>query len=73
MRHGLMAMTLVLIAAAGMASAADSPFDAKASAAKLAAVGFVDDWNSHDMKSFAGLFTEDAKFRKRTSRCMPHE
>jgi uncharacterized protein (TIGR02246 family) len=64
MRHEILAMTLVLIGATALAAADESvaPHAAEASAASAAAVGFVDDWNAHDMRKFAELFTEDADF-----------
>jgi uncharacterized protein (TIGR02246 family) len=36
--------------------------DSSAAAAKAVSAAFVDDWNRHDMKSFAELFSEDAQF-----------
>jgi uncharacterized protein (TIGR02246 family) len=64
MRHEILAMTLVLIGATALAAADESvaPHAAEASAASAAAVVFVDDWNAHDMRKFAELFTEDADF-----------
>ena len=64
MKHWMLPITVILIATTSMAIAAkDSPGHAtEAAAAKAVAAGFVDDWNSHDMKSFAELFAEDADF-----------
>jgi uncharacterized protein (TIGR02246 family) len=71
MRHEILAIISVLIAATGIAitdesvarhGAEASAASAAASAASAAAVGFVDDWNAHDMRRFAELFTEDADF-----------
>jgi len=65
MRAEILATTLALIGATGIAVADESVarHGAEASAAaSAAAVGFVDDWNTHDMKRFAELFTEDADF-----------
>jgi uncharacterized protein (TIGR02246 family) len=64
MKHWMLATIMILIATTSMAIVAkDSPGHVgEAAAARTVAAGFVDDWNSHDMKSFAELFTEDADF-----------
>jgi uncharacterized protein (TIGR02246 family) len=64
MRHEILAIISVLIGATGIAIADESVarHGTEASAASAAAVGFVDDWNAHDMRRFAELFTEDADF-----------
>jgi len=64
MKHWMLATAMILIATTAMAIAAnDSPGHVKeAAAAEVVAAGFIDDWNSHDMKSFAELFAENADF-----------
>jgi uncharacterized protein (TIGR02246 family) len=64
MKHWMLATTVILIATASMTiTAKDSPVHVtEAAAAKAVAAGFVDDWNSHDMKSFGELFAENADF-----------
>ena len=64
MKHWILATTVILIATTAMELAVeDSPGHVtEAAAAKAVAAGFVDDWNSHDMKSLAELF---AGFRQR--------
>jgi len=64
MKHWILATTVIFIATTAVEIAAkDSPGRVtEAAAAKAVAAGFVDDWNSHDMKSFAELFAENADF-----------
>jgi uncharacterized protein (TIGR02246 family) len=64
MKHWLLATAVIFIATTAVAIAAKDPTGGatEAAAAKAVAAGFVDDWNSHDMKSFAELFTENADF-----------
>jgi uncharacterized protein (TIGR02246 family) len=65
MRHRILATTIMgLIATTVMAIAAEgSPGHVtEAAAAKAVATAFIADWNRHEMKSFAGLFAEDADF-----------
>jgi len=64
MKTSMLVTTVILIATTSMAiGAKDFPNHVKeAAAAKAVAAHFVDDWNSHDMKSFAELFTENADF-----------
>jgi uncharacterized protein (TIGR02246 family) len=64
MTHRILTMAAIAITSSYMATAADeSPSRSTApAAAKAVAVAFVDDWNRHDMKSFANLFVEDADF-----------
>jgi len=64
MTRRILTMAAIAITSSYMATAADeSPGRSTAAAsAKAVAVAFVDDWNRHDMKSFANLFAEDADF-----------
>jgi uncharacterized protein (TIGR02246 family) len=64
MRHYMLVMTAIAVATARLAIGADHPpgHVTAVAAAKAVAVGLVVDWNNHDMKSFAGLFAEDADF-----------
>jgi uncharacterized protein (TIGR02246 family) len=64
MKHWMLTTTVILIATTAMAIAAEDSLGhvTEAAAANAVAAGFVDDWNSHDMKSFAELFAEDADF-----------
>jgi uncharacterized protein (TIGR02246 family) len=66
MRYYTFAMTAVAVAVATarLAIGADEPPGqvTAGAAARAVAVGLVADWNSHDMKSFAELFAEDADF-----------
>jgi uncharacterized protein (TIGR02246 family) len=64
MRHYMLAITAMAAVTAAMATATEeSPVrHTAADAAKAVAKRLVDDWNKHDMKSFAELFTEDADF-----------
>jgi uncharacterized protein (TIGR02246 family) len=64
MKHWILATLVILIASTPVAIAAkDSPGHVtEAAAAKAVAAGFVDDWNSHDMKKFAELFADNADF-----------
>jgi uncharacterized protein (TIGR02246 family) len=64
MRHYMLAIIAVAAMTAAMATASEesSVHRMAEGAAKSVAMGLVDDWNKHDMKSFAQLFTEDADF-----------
>jgi uncharacterized protein (TIGR02246 family) len=61
----ILATTVALISAVATARAAEPPQpdqSQQSTAVQAVAAALVDDWNRHDMKRFAGLFTEDAQF-----------
>lgn len=64
MKNLTLAAALALTAMVNITAAAHEPPDRAAEMAAVRGVGaaLVDDWNRHDMKSFASLFTEDAQF-----------
>jgi uncharacterized protein (TIGR02246 family) len=64
MRHYMLAITAMAAITAAMATATEKSqvHHMAAGAAKSVAARLVDDWNTHDMKRFAELFTEDADF-----------
>jgi uncharacterized protein (TIGR02246 family) len=63
MKNMIWVATVALIVSIATTIAAESPPDPpEAAAPQAVAADFVDDWNRHDMKRFAELFTEDAQF-----------
>jgi uncharacterized protein (TIGR02246 family) len=65
MKSSILVMIVALIAAVTKAIAADPPQldqSQQSEAVRAVAAAFADDWNRHDMKKFADLFTEDAQF-----------
>jgi uncharacterized protein (TIGR02246 family) len=64
MKSVMLATAVVLIATMAESIAAEATANqaAEAAAAQAVAAAMVDDWNRHDMKKFAALFTEDAQF-----------
>jgi uncharacterized protein (TIGR02246 family) len=65
MRNLIWAATVALISTVNTATAAEQPPPdraAEVAAVQAIAAALVDDWNRHDMKSFGGLFAEDAQF-----------
>jgi uncharacterized protein (TIGR02246 family) len=64
MKHLMLVTSVALIATMTRTIAAELPPDQapEAAAAQAVAAALVDDWNRHDMKRFAELFTEDAQF-----------
>jgi hypothetical protein len=64
MKNLMWIATAVLTATVSATQAAEPPRERAAETAAVKAVGaaLVDDWNRHDMKSFGGLFADDAQF-----------
>jgi uncharacterized protein (TIGR02246 family) len=65
MKSLILVTTVALIAAVATSIAAQPPpldQSQETTAVQAVAAAFIDDWNRHDMKRFAGLFADDAQF-----------
>jgi uncharacterized protein (TIGR02246 family) len=65
MKSLILITTVALIAAVAKSIAAEPPpldQSQEATAVQAVAAAFIDNWNRHDMESFAGLFADDAQF-----------